>query len=171
MGYVERNTWSQLIASAAGTAVYLVLVLPQLGTTPIGEIAWQWPMVWTIAGAIVVSIVISILWGIGAGMRDPDEEHDDTEGAAGTDEPARGDGPGAGVHEGVLHGERPPPGGALAWRGHPEGRPHGQQARAEEEPGDHTHGSPLTGPAGAWRAGRSRRARSVRGAAGSPHLG
>lgn len=75
MGYVERNTWSQLIASAAGTAVYLALVLPQLWSTPIGEIAWQWPMVWTIAGAIVVSIVISILWGIGAGMRDPDEEH------------------------------------------------------------------------------------------------
>jgi len=75
MGYVERNTWSQVIASAAGTVVYLALVLPQLWSTPVGQIAWQWPMVWTILGAIVVSIVISILWGIGAGMRDPDEEH------------------------------------------------------------------------------------------------
>lgn len=75
MGYVERNTWSQLIASAAGTAVYLALMLPQAWSMPVGEIAWQWPMVWTIAGAIVLSIAISILWGIGAGMRDPDEEH------------------------------------------------------------------------------------------------
>lgn len=75
MGYVERNTWSQLIASAGGVVVYLALVLPQLWTTPIDEIAWQWPMAWTITGAIVASIVISILWGIGAGMRDPDEEH------------------------------------------------------------------------------------------------
>lgn len=75
MGYVERTTWSQLIASLTGTIVYLVLVLPQLWTTPVDGIAWQWPMVWTILGAIVLSIVLSVLWGIGAGMRDPDEQH------------------------------------------------------------------------------------------------
>lgn len=75
MGYVERNTWAQLIASAAGTIVYVALVLSQLWSRPVGEIGWQWPMVWTITGAIVLSIVLSILWGIAAGMRDPDEEH------------------------------------------------------------------------------------------------
>jgi len=75
MSYSERITWSQLIASTIGTAVYLVLVVPQLAHTPVGEIDWVWPMVWTILGAIVLSITISILWGIAAGMLDPEAEH------------------------------------------------------------------------------------------------
>ena len=74
MVYTERNIWSQLIASTIGTAVYLTIVLPQLGQ-PVDDIDWAWPMVWTIVGAIVASIAISIVWGILAGMRDPDEEH------------------------------------------------------------------------------------------------
>ncbi len=75
MGYAERNTWAQLIASAGGTVVYLAIVLPQLGVRPIGQVDWGWPMLWCIVGAIVASIAVSILWGIAAGMRDPDEEH------------------------------------------------------------------------------------------------
>ncbi|WP_243076510.1 hypothetical protein [Microbacterium sp. SS28] len=75
MGYSERITWSQLIASSVGTVVYLAIVLPQLGGTPVTEIEWVWPMIWTILGAIVLSIVVSIAWGIAAGMRDPETEH------------------------------------------------------------------------------------------------
>lgn len=75
MGYAERNTWSQLIASTAGAIVYLALVLPQLLDGPVSDIQWQWPMVWTVLGAIVLAIALSILWGIVAGMLDPDEEH------------------------------------------------------------------------------------------------
>lgn len=75
MVYAERNTWAQVIASVLGTAVYLVIVVPQLFQRPVDEIDWVWPMVWTIAGAIVLSIVLSIAWGMVAGMRDPDEEH------------------------------------------------------------------------------------------------
>ncbi|GAA2976979.1 hypothetical protein JOD63_003288 [Microbacterium terrae] len=75
MAYAERNTWAQLIASILGTAVYLVIVVPQLFQKPVDEIDWVWPMVWTILAAIVLSIVVSIGWGIAAGMRDPDEEH------------------------------------------------------------------------------------------------
>ena len=75
MGYAERITWSQLIASTVGTAVYLAIILPQLTHTPASEIDWVWPMVWTILGAIVLSIVISIAWGIVAGMLDPETEH------------------------------------------------------------------------------------------------
>ncbi|GAA3639786.1 hypothetical protein GCM10022200_24100 [Microbacterium awajiense] len=75
MGYSERNIWSQLIASVVGTAVYLSLVLPQLGSTPVDEIDWVWPMVWVIVGAIALSIVVSIVWGIVAGAVDPEEEH------------------------------------------------------------------------------------------------
>lgn len=75
MNYAQRVTWSQLIASALGVAVYLGLVLPQLAARPIEQIEWQWPMIWTCLGAIVLSIVLSILWSIGAGIADRDEEH------------------------------------------------------------------------------------------------
>ncbi|MFH8251376.1 hypothetical protein ACH3VR_13470 [Microbacterium sp. B2969] len=75
MGYSERITWSQLIASTIGLVVYLVIVLPQLSHTAVGDIDWVWPMVWTILGAIVLSIVLSIAWGIVAGMLDPELEH------------------------------------------------------------------------------------------------
>jgi len=70
MGYGERTIWSQLIASAGGIVVYLLLMLPMLATTPVEEIEWVWPMVWTILGAIVASIVLNIGWGIVAGGRD-----------------------------------------------------------------------------------------------------
>lgn len=73
MGYAERNTWAQLIASVGGTAAYLIVVLPQLGSVAAGEIDWVWPMIWIIGASIVASIVISILWGIGAGMANPEE--------------------------------------------------------------------------------------------------
>lgn len=75
IAYGERNTWSQLIASVLGTAVYLALVIPQLLARPIAEIDWQWPMVWTVVAAIAASVAISVLWGIGAGIADPDEQH------------------------------------------------------------------------------------------------
>lgn len=75
MGYAERNVWSSLVVSVIGVGVYLALVLPQLGSTPIADVRWQWPMVWCIVGGIVLAIVGSIVWGIAAGMRDPREEH------------------------------------------------------------------------------------------------
>lgn len=75
MGYSERNVWTSLVVGVIGVGVYLAIVLPQLSTVPVAEIGWQWPMVYCILGAIAVSIVLSIAWGIVAGMRDPDEEH------------------------------------------------------------------------------------------------
>ncbi|WP_404429275.1 hypothetical protein LG299_08725 [Microbacterium lacus] len=75
MGYAERNTWVQVVMSTVGTAVYLVIVLPQLWQRPVDDIDWVWPMVWTIVGTIAATILVSIGWGILAGIRDPDEEH------------------------------------------------------------------------------------------------
>lgn len=75
MGYAERNVWTGLVASVAGVAVYAAIVLPQLGDRPVDEIDWQWPMIFCVAGALVAAIVASIVWGIAAGMRDPETEH------------------------------------------------------------------------------------------------
>lgn len=75
MGYAERNVWSGLVTSVVVLGVYLALIAPQFGDRPVGEIAWQWPMALCILGGIVATIVLSILWGIVAGMRDPNEKH------------------------------------------------------------------------------------------------
>jgi hypothetical protein len=70
--YEERNTWVGLIVSVVGLTVYVLLVLQQAGEGSLTDVVW-WPiMLWTILGSIAASIVISILWGILAGVRDRD---------------------------------------------------------------------------------------------------
>jgi hypothetical protein len=72
MVYEERNTWSSLVVTVIAMAVYVIVLLQQADGRPLTEVHW-WPvMLWTIIGSIVVTIVFSILWGIGAGVRDPD---------------------------------------------------------------------------------------------------
>lgn len=77
MGYSERNVWSGLVASVIGVAVYVSIVLPQLSAAngAVAGIGWQWPMVFCVVGALVAAILVSITWGILAGLRDPSVEH------------------------------------------------------------------------------------------------
>lgn len=70
--YQERNTWAGLIVTLIAMTVYVIPLLGALGERPAPEIDW-WPMMaWTIGISIVGAIVLSIVWGILAGMRDPD---------------------------------------------------------------------------------------------------
>jgi MFS family permease len=70
--YEERNTWAGLIVSVVGMIAYVVVVLQQAGGGPLTDVDWVPIMLWTIGLSIVVAIVVSIVWGILAGMRDPD---------------------------------------------------------------------------------------------------
>lgn len=72
MVYQERNTWSSLVVSLIGMAVYTVLVLQQASGSSVEDVDWVPLMLWTIGGSIVAAIVVSIMWGIVAGMGDPD---------------------------------------------------------------------------------------------------
>jgi len=74
MVYVERNTWATLIASVVSTTVYVVIILGRMATTPIAEIDWVTPLLWTLGVSIVGAIVLSIVLGIVSGMRDRDED-------------------------------------------------------------------------------------------------
>ena len=72
MVYEERNTWVGLIVSVIGIAIYVIVILQQAAGGPLTDVVW-WPiMLWTIGASIVASIVISIVWGMAAGVRDPD---------------------------------------------------------------------------------------------------
>ncbi|WP_217180781.1 hypothetical protein [Streptomyces sp. AC495_CC817] len=72
MVYEERNAWTGLVLSAIAITVYVVLVLQQAAGGPLTAVDWFPLMLWTIGIGIVATIVLSILWGIVAGMRDPD---------------------------------------------------------------------------------------------------
>ena len=73
MVYEERNIWSSLIATIVAMTVYVIVVLQQAGGGPLTDVDWVPIMLWTIGGSIVGAIVLSILWGMFAGMKDPDE--------------------------------------------------------------------------------------------------
>ena len=72
MVYQERNTWSSLVVTVVAMTAYVVLVVQQAGGGPLTDVDWAPLMLWTIGASIVGAIVLSILWGILAGMRDPD---------------------------------------------------------------------------------------------------
>ncbi len=72
MVYDERNLWSTLIVSAITMVGYTIVVLQQAGGGPLTDVDWVPIMLWTIGASIVGAIVVSIVWGIIAGMRDPD---------------------------------------------------------------------------------------------------
>lgn len=72
MAYEERNVWAGLIVSVIAMVVYTVIIVQQVAGGPIEDIDWVPPMLWTIGVSIVAVILISIVWGILAGMRDPD---------------------------------------------------------------------------------------------------
>lgn len=72
MVYQERNTWSSLVVTLVALTVYVVLVLQQAGSRPLSDVDWAPLMLWTIALSIAAAILVSILWGIVAGMREPE---------------------------------------------------------------------------------------------------
>ena len=72
MVYEERNAWAGLVVSVIAMAVYVWLVLQQAAGGPLTAVDWLPLMLWTIGVSIGATIVLSILWGIIAGMGDRD---------------------------------------------------------------------------------------------------
>lgn len=72
MVYEERNAWTGLVLSIAAITVYVVLVVQQADGGPLTAVDWFPLMLWTIGIGIVATIVLTILWGIIAGVKDPD---------------------------------------------------------------------------------------------------
>jgi len=68
MPFDEKFTWVSLVASAVVPGVYITVVLGQLGGGPVGQIAYQVPMLVAIGAMILVTIAGTILVGIGTGV-------------------------------------------------------------------------------------------------------
>ncbi|WP_337001787.1 MULTISPECIES: hypothetical protein [unclassified Microbacterium] len=72
MVYEERNVWAGLIVSPIVLIVYVVLVLQQAAGGPLPDVDWFPLMLWVIGGGILGTILLSIVWGMIAGAKDPD---------------------------------------------------------------------------------------------------
>ena len=72
MVYEERNIWSSLIVSILGMAVYVIVTLQAADGGPVTEVDWVPIMLWTIGASILGAIVLSIVWGMLAGLKDPE---------------------------------------------------------------------------------------------------
>lgn len=72
MVHAERNVWATLIATAVIIPGYIVIILLQAAQRPLIEVDWFPIMLWAIGVSIVITIVLSIVWGIFAGAKDPD---------------------------------------------------------------------------------------------------
>lgn len=70
--YEERNIWSTLIVSIVGVSIYTIILFQAAGDGPVSDVDWVPIMLWMIGASIVGAIVVSIVWGIIAGIRDPD---------------------------------------------------------------------------------------------------
>lgn len=72
MVYEERNAWAGLIVSPISLVVYIVLIFRSAGGGPPTDVDWFPLMLWVIGGSIVAVIILSVVWGIIAGAKDPD---------------------------------------------------------------------------------------------------
>ena len=68
MSFEERGVWILLTVAVAAYAVYLFLILGGPADVPLAERPYVVPMLWTIGGAIVGGIVLSIFSGILTGI-------------------------------------------------------------------------------------------------------
>lgn len=68
MSFEERGVWILLTVAVGAYAVYLSLILSGPADVPLAERAYVVPMLWTIGGAIVAGIVLTIIAGILTGI-------------------------------------------------------------------------------------------------------
>ena len=64
MAFEEKRAWIMMVVSVCAYAVYLVLILGRAGDTPLAEVSYVAPLLWSIGGAIAASIVLTIAAGI-----------------------------------------------------------------------------------------------------------
>ncbi len=64
----EISRWASLTIIAASSIWYFATVLPQLGERSASAIEWQVPMLWAIGISVVGTIVLAIVFAIGAAI-------------------------------------------------------------------------------------------------------
>ena len=65
MAFEEKRAWILAVVSLGAYAIYLTIVLGRALHTPLAEVPYVAPLLWTVGGAIVASIVLNIAASIG----------------------------------------------------------------------------------------------------------
>ena len=74
MSFEEKSTWIYAAVIPVAYVVYVAIILGRARSTPLTEVPYVGPMLWTIGGAIVASIlghiVFAIIWPKDADKKD-----------------------------------------------------------------------------------------------------
>ena len=68
MPFEEKITWVNAVVAVVVPVAYFVIMLGRLGDTSAADISYQWPLLIAIGASVVLTIVGSILAGIGSGI-------------------------------------------------------------------------------------------------------
>ncbi|MGI5283409.1 hypothetical protein ACQEVF_08765 [Nonomuraea polychroma] len=60
MASEEKRAWIMVVVAVCAYGAYLAVVLGRAGTTPLAEVPYVAPLLWSIGGACLVSIVLFI---------------------------------------------------------------------------------------------------------------
>jgi hypothetical protein len=61
MAFLEKSNWVAIIVSVPTLLIYAILVVPQVLSTPISEVSWVQPMIFTIVGFIVANVLGNVV--------------------------------------------------------------------------------------------------------------
>ncbi|UWZ40513.1 hypothetical protein Drose_21900 [Dactylosporangium roseum] len=64
MTHEEKRAWIMLLVSVVAYAVYLTVVLGRAGGGALTAVSYAGPLLWTVGGAILTSIVVEIAMGV-----------------------------------------------------------------------------------------------------------
>jgi hypothetical protein len=76
MASEEKRAWIMIVVSMCAYAIYAATVLGRRGETPLTEVPYAAPMLWSIGGAIVASIVLHITVSIADGSGGKTDQRD-----------------------------------------------------------------------------------------------
>jgi len=68
MPFEEKVTWVSLVVMGVVPVAYFVIMLGRLGDVSAADISYQWPLLIAIGASVVLTIIGSILAGIGSGI-------------------------------------------------------------------------------------------------------
>ena len=68
MPFEEKITWVNAVVAVVVPVAYFVIMLGRLGETSAADIAYQWPLIVAIVASVVLTVIGSILTGIGSGI-------------------------------------------------------------------------------------------------------
>ena len=76
MSYQEKNQWVFGVVTVLSFTVYALIIISRAQDVPLAEVAYAWPMVWTIIAAILANIILMIIVSVATRDRGQKDERD-----------------------------------------------------------------------------------------------